>query len=241
LNICLNARDALHSAQTAQPRIEITLTRSHGGSVSMRISDNGPGMDEATRGRVFEPFFSTKEVGRGTGLGLASAYAIVSEHQGRIRCESGPGRGACFEVELPPSAAMPERPPIKVTQEPARGSETILVVDDEPLVRRACAAMLAHGGYRVLQAEDGQQAVDLVRSRREPVALVLLDRSMPGLSGDQIVARLREIDAELPVAMLTGQPGHGPLDPFTIALAKPIDAGQLLREVRRAIDRRRHA
>jgi CheY-like chemotaxis protein len=196
-------------------------------------------MDESTRQRVFEPFYSTKEVGRGTGLGLSSAYAIVSEHQGRIRCESSPGRGACFEIELPPSAAAPNRPPPAATREPARGSETILVVDDEPLVRRACAAMLTHGGYRVLQAEDGRQALDILRSRRENVAMVLVDRSMPGMSGEQMVARLREIDADLPVAMLTGQPGHYPPDPFTITLTKPIDATQLLHEVRSAIDQRK--
>jgi two-component system cell cycle sensor histidine kinase/response regulator CckA len=243
LNICLNARDALLDAHVDQPRIDITLmpAPSAGGSVCMRISDNGPGMDEATRRRVFEPFFSTKEVGRGTGLGLASAYAIMTEHHGRIRCESLPGRGACFEIELPLSAAAPERARIVLAQEPARGSETVLVVDDEPLVRRACAAMLAHGGYRVLQAEDGQKALELVQSRSEPIAMVLLDRSMPGLSGDQIVARLHELDAELPVALLTGQPGQGDCEPTTLTLSKPIDAMQLLRAVRSAIDERRSA
>ena len=243
LNICLNARDALLDAQTEEPRIDITLlpSPSAGGSVCMRISDNGPGMDEATRRRVFEPFFSTKEVGRGTGLGLASAYAIITEHQGRIRCESLPGRGACFEIELPLSTAAPERPQPTPRTEPARGSETVLVVDDEPLVRRACAAMLAYGGYRVLQAEDGHKALELVRSRSEPIAMVLLDRSMPGLCGDQIVARLRELEPDLPVALLTGQPGNGNSEPSTLTLSKPIDATQLLWAVRCAIDQRRSA
>lgn len=241
LNICLNARDALLDAQTLDPQIEITLAPGAHGTVCMRVSDNGPGMDEATRRRVFEPFFSTKEVGRGTGLGLASAYAIISEHQGRIRCESRPQRGACFEIELPLSAAAPESRQSAPPVEPARGSETVLVVDDEPLVRRACAAMLAHGGYRVLQAEDGHKALELVRSGREPIAMVLLDRSMPGLCGDQIVARLRELDAELPVALLTGQPGNGNSEPATLTLSKPIDATQLLRAVRRAIDKRHSA
>jgi signal transduction histidine kinase len=101
LNVCLNAKDALEEAKPQRPRIDLALTGSPDGGVTIRITDNGHGMDEATSARVFEPFFTTKGVDRGTGLGLASAYAIVTEHRGRIRCVSALGRGAMFEIDLP--------------------------------------------------------------------------------------------------------------------------------------------
>ncbi|HKU44407.1 MAG TPA: ATP-binding protein, partial [Polyangiales bacterium] len=156
LNICINARDALEGSANEVPRITIRVARNAGESASISVRDNGPGMDESTRARVFEPFFTTKAVGRGTGLGLASAYAIVTDHGGSIRCESRPGEGTCFEIRLPAAAQLEEANPAgPLAPELPQGDETVFVIDDELLVRRATRAMLEHGGYRVLECGDG--------------------------------------------------------------------------------------
>src|SRR5262249_2354800 len=154
---CLNARDAVEEGERAGRRIAVELdaiTTANAGGVStpalrVRISDNGVGMTAGVRARIFEPFFTTKEVGRGSGLGLATAYAIVSEHGGTLTCESVPGEGTTFTLVLPALAdAVYESvsPPPSVRG----GTETILVVDDERMVRKVVRSVLEPAGYRVL-------------------------------------------------------------------------------------------
>jgi PAS domain S-box-containing protein len=240
LNICINARDALESAGTPKPAIRLAVERTAAGDVRIRVTDNGPGMDEPTRVRVFEPFFTTKEIGRGTGLGLASAYAIITDHGGTIRCESRLGQGATFEIELP---AMKQRDASEREEphpvEPPRGSETVVVVDDEPAVRRATRLLLEHGGYRVLECADGEEALRTVSRERDAIDLVLLDRSMPGLSGEEVFERLQELAEDVPVVLLTGQPAtSATAERAAAVLSKPVELATLLQTLRSILDAR---
>ena len=236
LNICLNARDAFAQAETEAPRIQILIDRGSSGMVRIRVSDNGPGMDEATRSRVFEPFFTTKAVGHGTGLGLASAYAMVMEHHGRIRCESRLGEGSTFELELPAveiAELASVRKPIESFE---RGSGTVLIVDDEPLVRRAVRGMLERGGYKVFESVDGIDGLETFTEKQNEIDLVLLDQSMPGLSGDQVLLKLMEMAPQVPVVLLSGLPGPAArLGHATAVLTKPADASTLLCTIRDGI------
>jgi CheY-like chemotaxis protein len=244
LNICINARDALEQGGTRDPYIRLEVERTAEGRARVRVFDNGPGMDEQTRKRVFEPFFTTKEVGRGTGLGLASAYAIVAEHHGQITCQSELGVNTLFEVELPASdkpIKLSVKPPL-VSSAAISGNETVLLIDDEPLVRRAAAAMLAFGGYRVLEADGGAEGLDIFMRRGREISLVLLDRSMPGIPGEQVAQRLHELDPAIPIVLLSGQPGPAPAAAHaTAVLSKPVDAQTLLTAIRDGIDRNRRA
>jgi CheY-like chemotaxis protein len=236
LNICLNARDAFAQAETESPRIQILIDRGSPGMVRIRVSDNGPGMDEATRSRVFEPFFTTKGVGHGTGLGLASAYAMVMEHHGRIRCESRPGEGSTFELELP-AVEFGDPPSLRRPVESfERGAGTVLIVDDEPLVRRAVRGILERGGYKVLESVDGIDGLETFSQQRDSIDLVLLDQSMPGLSGDQVLLKLMELAPQVPVVLLSGLPGPAArLSHATAVLTKPADASTLLCTIRDGI------
>jgi PAS domain S-box-containing protein len=233
LNICLNARDAFAQAETESPRIRIAIDRGSEGMVRIRVSDNGPGMDEATRSRVFEPFFTTKAIGHGTGLGLASAYAMVTEHHGRIRCESRLGEGSTFELELPSVELGEPLSARKPSDSFERGTGTILIVDDEPLVRRAVRGILERGGYKVIESVDGIDGLQTFTQKRETIDLVLLDQSMPGLSGDQVLLKLIEMEPFLPVVLLSGLPGPAArLAQATAVLTKPADASTLLCAIR---------
>ena len=236
LNICLNARDAFAHAETESPRIQILIDRGSPGMVRIRVSDNGPGMDEATRSRVFEPFFTTKAVGHGTGLGLASAYAMVMEHHGRIRCESRPGEGSTFELELPAVALTEPASVDKPVESFERGTGTVLIVDDEPLVRRAVRGILERGGYKVLESVDGIDGLETFTQERDNIDLVLLDQSMPGLSGDQVLLKLMEMAPQVPVVLLSGLPGPAARFGHAAAvLTKPADASTLLCTIRDGI------
>jgi two-component system, cell cycle sensor histidine kinase and response regulator CckA len=239
LNMCINARDALEEAPNDDPRIELRLERGSGSTVRLRVIDNGPGMDEATRSRLFEPFFTTKEIGRGTGLGLASAYGIVLDHQGTISCQSAPGEGAAFSIELPLAhGKAAAAAPLAASLSENRGdqTETILLIDDEPLVRRALSSLLKDAGFRVLEAGDGREGLTALESRTT-VDLILLDRSMPNMSGDEFLAELRVRRPQLPVILLTGQPGSE-LDSHEslTVISKPPRRATLLSMIRQKLD-----
>jgi CheY-like chemotaxis protein len=195
-------------------------------------------MDERTRSRVFEPFYTTKEVGRGTGLGLATVYAIVSDHGGRVTCESQLGHGATFEIELPGSTEVAKtelEPPREI---PATAVKTILIVDDQELVRRTTRAVLSRFGYRVVESCDGEQALAMIASRSVRVDLIVLDRSMPGMSGECVLNRLRELAPEVPVVLCSGQPFEATAMANAAAvLLKPISRDELLRTLRHLLHR----
>jgi PAS domain S-box-containing protein len=237
LNLCLNCRDAFDVGKTAAPHVTISVDGSRSEFVRVRVTDNGPGMDETTRARVFEPFFTTKVNGRGTGLGLSSAYAIVADHGGLIHCESISGEGTSFELELPRSGAALNTPVVPRRIEASGGSETLLLIDDEELVRRALRNVLESAGYRVLEAAGGADGIATYEREREQISLVLLDRSMPEMSGETVLRRLLELGVRAPVMFVTGH--QGGIDERCGAvrvLPKPVDRETLLLAVREVID-----
>jgi CheY-like chemotaxis protein len=193
-------------------------------------------MDESTRIRVFEPFFTTKELGRGTGLGLASAYAIVRNHGGAFEVTSALGKGSTFFLYLPASK-KPVASRESVMPAVERGHETILLVDDEPSLRRSTGLMLEELGYRVLTAADGREALERFRENESAVSAVILDMIMPGLGGAETFASLREQAGGLPILLSSGYSqdaranallGQGP----TAFLQKPFRLEELSKKLR---------
>ncbi len=240
LNLVLNARDAVAPGG----RIEIqtgSVDRSPGGgrAVRIRVRDDGAGMDTQTRARIFEPFFSTKPEGRGTGLGLATVYGIVQQHQGTVAVHSEPGMGSTFEIVLP---ALPQGTPLPVpaAQAPTlpRGNETVLVVEDTDPVRDAARAALRRLGYDVLTAAGGAEALALLEQHAGPVHLLLTDVRMPGMSGPEVAQRVRASRPGIRVLYMTGYGGDalaGTLvDPRDI-VEKPFTLDGLGRRVREAL------
>jgi PAS domain S-box-containing protein len=261
MNLCVNARDAimehLEGTRDVTPppggyRIEIAVQnfvvgedycRIHpyarrGEFVAAAISDNGSGMDEATQQRVFEPFFTTKKLGRGTGLGLSTVYGIVKQHEGWVGLESRIGTGSTFRVFLPRAAEATEDPSVPAADRrpgTSKGKETILLADDEDMIRNLARQILELHGYSVITASDGQEAIDLYLRRRGKVDLVLLDQTMPHLSGREVLERIRNLDPGAKVVMSSGYPS-GETEGASGFLPKPYRADSLLRIVRETLD-----
>lgn len=243
MNVCLNARDALESVPHAERSIRVdvdAVPRESNGSgpdewVRVRIADNGPGMSEEVRTHVFEPFFTTKAVGKGSGLGLATAYAIVNNHGGRILCDSAPDMGTTFTILLPaldaPAPALPRAKSV-----PSGGTETILIVDDEGPVRSAVRSVLEREGYTVLEAADGELGIDLFRREQHRIALTLLDFSMPGVQGEEVLRAILRERPSARVVAFTGYPPDVAPDGLLAVLEKPVEVDELLRVVRELCD-----
>jgi two-component system, cell cycle sensor histidine kinase and response regulator CckA len=168
----------------------------------LEVRDNGVGMDEETRRRIFDPFFSTKFLGR--GLGLSAALGIVRRHRGAIRVESEPGKGTAVEVLFPARAEVPIPAEIeKPAAAPGKG--TILVVDDEEMIRTLLVATLERSGYQVLLAENGAEALSVFSRNAERISLVVLDLVMPVMSGDEVLPHLFLYKPQIPVIVSSGQ------------------------------------
>ena len=244
MNLLLNARDALSEVQGRPLRIEVRARaldgreaarrqlQAVGPYVELQISDTGCGMDVATRRHMLEPFFTTKPVGRGTGLGLATAWATVQAHRGFLECDSEPGEGTTFSLLLPAK----EQPVASASSDSAFDSRSgagrvILVVDDEAAVARTNAAVLASAGFRVVCAASGDEALELARVTT--VDAVVLDYSMPGLSAQDTLAGLRGHWPGIPVVCLSGL--GMTLEGATSQLTKPASRGELLAAVEKAL------
>lgn len=208
LNLCINAEDALRGVDGGFVELSLDVEERTGADSTavLRVRDNGCGMSEKTRRRLGEPFFTTKPAGAGTGLGLATAYATVQELGGEIHCTSAPGEGTEFMVTLPVADfGTPPEPPRETKLNVAeQGEATVLVVDDEPLVRSALALALRRRGHRVEQASTGREGLALVEAGASSYDAVILDLSMPGLSGETVLAKLRRDAPDLPVIVLSG-------------------------------------
>ncbi|MDZ4164530.1 MAG: response regulator [Smithellaceae bacterium] len=208
--------------------------------VKISVTDNGTGMDEKTRERIFDPFFTTREMGRGTGLGLATVYGIIKGHGGMINVYSEPGCGTSFTIYLPASEkeALKEKTMVGTI---ARGTETILLVDDEKMVLEVTGTMLETLGYRVFVASSGQGAIDIYLENRNEVALVILDMIMPGISGGETFNRLREINPEIKVLLSSGYALNGQAQEIMNRgcngfLQKPFQLEIFSRKVREMLD-----
>jgi PAS domain S-box-containing protein len=241
LNLLINARDALREVCDRTPRIRVSveahaplisvpggLADLRGDFVIIRVEDNGSGMDDATRARVFEPFFTTKAEGRGTGLGLAMVAVVLKEHDGAVACESTPGVGTSFWLALP--YASPHTRQVDVdTREVdvlAGPRATVLLVDDEEMIRTAVGTLLRDAGHRVMLARDGLEALAMYEAERKDIDLVLLDQSLPGLSGSAVFAGLLAIDPDVCVVSFSGR--AEPLSGTMAVVNKPVSSHDLL-------------
>ena len=206
----------------------------------LSIIDTGEGMDEETMAHLFEPFFTTKKPGQGSGLGLASAYRIIKNHHGAIGVQSEKGKGATFDIYLPASQAVPQVLAPREGQV-ISGHGTILVVDDEPLLRRVAGKLLQKLGYSVLEASSGQNALDIFQEQGAEIDLVILDLIMPGLNGFQTLERLRVLNPRVPVLMCSGYDDDEAqeLPPGVNFLAKPYPLETLSQRVSEALERAR--
>jgi len=251
MNLCANARDAMPAGgvitiETGNVVINGEFIVSHpwaapGRYVMLSVSDTGKGMDEATLERVFEPFFTTKGPGRGTGLGLASVYGIVKQHEGLIHAYSEPGRGTTFKIYLP----IVERCAAEIVEihdGPLRGgSETLLLVEDDGDVREALAAGLAAQGYTLLTAEDGEVARSLLEERDWLIDLVISDTVMPRMGGMELLRAVVKRAPSLPFLLLSGYSEETALEGDALPthvefLQKPFGIDLLLRTIRRMLD-----
>ncbi|HXE73003.1 MAG TPA: ATP-binding protein, partial [Candidatus Nitrosotenuis sp.] len=240
LNLVVNARDAMPSGG------ELTLetSRTEEGQALLAVLDTGCGMDSETLSRAFEPFFTTKPAGVGTGLGLSTTYAVVSQCGGSIRIDSQPGQGTAVRIWLPGGVSEGEEAPASGgrSRRPAEG-ETILVVEDEATVRKLVRQVLEREGYRVLVAADGQEALELCRSHPGLIDLLLTDVVMPGLSGPQVASRARELRPFMQVLYMSGYNDdrllrHGIEESSVAFLQKPFTAEVLAERVRELLDSR---
>ncbi len=216
INLAVNAAHAMDGKGTlaiCSEEVELdeaaaaALGTVRGSHVRIRVIDTGSGMDEPTRLRVFEPFFTTKPLGQGTGLGLATAWGVMQGHGGAIAVESQPGHGTTFTLHLPLTAAMPTavapRPSEPGPSESHATSATVLVVDDEPMVRRGTRRILERKGYTVLEASNGAEALELFARQGAVIGLVILDMGMPVMGGPECFTRLRAL-SDVPVLVATG-------------------------------------
>jgi len=251
MNLALNARDAMPQGgkltiKTAEVTLGQEYAREHidaepGPYVMLAVSDTGHGMDEETQSHIFEPFFTTKEAGRGTGLGLSTVFGVVKQSKGRISVSSEPGRGATFTIYLP---SVPDRPEAEEARqarpETLRGTETVLLVEDEQMVRRAVRDVLQRNGYGVLVASNAGEALLISEQHTGFIHLLVTDVVMPRMSGPDLVERLNPWHPEMKVLYVSGYTDnaiaeHGVPDPGVALLQKPFSVESLLQKVRQVL------
>ncbi len=249
LNLFVNAWQAMPGGgnlilKTANVPLDLSTVSPYGlppgPYVKISVTDSGLGMDENTRRRIFEPFFTTKEMGRGTGLGLASAYGIIKNHNGIIDVESKIGEGTTFTVSLPASKKMVQK---ETDQEGEilRGPETVLLVDDESMIIEVGAEILEALGYNVLTARNGPEAIEVFRANKDSVDIVVLDMIMPGMGGGDAYDQLREVDPDVKVLLSTGYSLRGEASEILKRgcngfIQKPFNIKMLSQKLREILD-----
>jgi len=248
MNLATNARDAMPDGGRLTISTRVSRLEGHvfadgspaaGRYALLTLADTGVGIAKQEQERIFEPFFTTKEVGRGTGLGLSMAYGIIRQHNGWITVESEVGGGSVFTICLP---LVGERDVVGTVpaESPPRGTETILLVEDDEQVLHVNKAMLEENGYRVIPARDGAEAVELFRAEGGAIALAVIDVVMPLMSGRQVYDQLSELNPRLRVIFTSGYPADT-LDRTGVPenshfMAKPVNSAEFLRTVRKLLD-----
>jgi two-component system, cell cycle sensor histidine kinase and response regulator CckA len=253
LNLAVNARDAMPSGgeltiETTNRTFDETYVQDHPGAkagqyVRIAMSDTGVGMDQETLSHIFEPFFTTKEEGKGTGLGLSTVYGIIKQSEGYINCYSEPGKGTTFTIYLPLTCAGVDKPLAAPTTTAAnKGTETILLVDDDSAVRSLARVALGKAGYTVIEASGGEEALAAVLAGKISVALLVADVVMPRMSGKELADKLRKISPTARVLYISGYTEnvishHEILEEGIDFLQKPFSAAELLTAAREILDR----
>jgi CheY-like chemotaxis protein len=252
INLAVNARDAMPRGgkfvlETSNVRLDELYAEQHasispGNYVMLAVSDTGTGMDAATSSRIFEPFFTTKEVGKGTGLGLATVYGIVQHSGGHIQVYSELGRGTTFKIYLPSAEhklGIASQPFVESIA-PARAKTTILLVEDDEIMRKMTRKLLEQHGYGVVEAQDGKAAMDWVTSHDNGIDLLLTDVVMRGLSGPELAGRLNDSHPAMKVVFMSGYTGellgNGQNFGGITLLEKPFTRATLLNTLHEALD-----
>ncbi|MEP7119575.1 MAG: response regulator [Byssovorax sp.] len=251
MNLVVNARDAMPTGgkltiETGNVVLDEGFAREHPGvtpgpHVMLSVTDTGVGMDKATQSRIFEPFFTTKDREKGTGLGLSTAFGIVQQSRGTIWVYSELGKGTSFKVYLPRVDALVDRPPSPESLTRLRGSETILLVEDEDQVRAVARSILRKHGYQVLEARNAGEALLICEAHAEPIDLLLTDVVMPQMSGPALAKRLLEVRPGMKVLCMSGYTDdsivrHGVLEAEMEYLQKPFTPQTLTKRVREVLD-----
>ncbi len=250
MNLAVNARDAMPEGgnlaiRTQRAQFDSDQAQRHqpmapGDYVLLSVSDTGTGMDKQTQTHIFEPFFTTKERGRGTGLGLATVYGFVKQIGGYVWVDSEPGMGSTFAIYLPvTSEATPQNAPAPAAAAPVRGAGTILLVEDEESLRTLTHTILEQNGYTVIEACNGMEAVEIARDHNGPISLLLTDMVMPGMNGQAVAEKVRQIHPGIKVAFMSGYTGYSSQDADsldTVIIAKPFTRNILLQKLSEALE-----
>ncbi len=248
MNLAAHARDAMptggkltiatRNVQVDAATFAVLPEKGPGSYVLLEVSDTGSAMDEEARQHIFEPFFTTNSTGKATGLGMAAIYGIVRQSGGAIAVESQPGQGSTFQVLFPRIHGSSSTQALaRIEKGSLRGSETILVAEDQDHVRRLTCRLLKNRGYQVLEARSDPEALALAERYDGSIHLLLTDVVMPGMTGKELAEHLRPLRPETPAIFMSGYPGdalapHGLLDAGVEFLPKPFDPDSLLRKVR---------
>lgn len=252
LNLATNARDSMPSGgvitiTTEQAELDEAFVRAHGYGEPGRyalitFTDSGEGMEESVQQRIFEPFFTTKETGKGTGLGLSVCYGIIKQHNGYIVCSSEPGKGTSFRIYLPLIQSSAEHEAAAPVIPPRGGAETILVAEDDANVRSLVSSILTEFGYKIIEAQDGEEAVTRFIERPDEIQLCLFDVIMPKKNGLDACQEIRKMRSGIRVLFMSGYQADiskqdGPLKDGLDLIMKPLVPRELLKRVREMLER----
>lgn len=253
MNLVVNARDAMpaggkltietHNVQIDEPYLRTHLEAPGGPCVMLVVTDTGCGMDESTQANIFEPFFTTKEPGKGTGLGLATAYGIIKQSGGNITVYSEPGQGTTFKIYLPAHEMMAQSLAVASASPVARGGhETILLVEDEAMVRSLVQSILQAEGYTVLEAGHGSKALILAAQHQGSIDLLVTDVVMPDMSGRELAEQLKTLRPQIKLLYMSGYTDdavvrHGLLTAEVEYLSKPFSPSSLISKVREVLNK----
>jgi CheY-like chemotaxis protein len=252
LNLALNAQDAMPDGgtlvlETGPVYLDEGYCRNHegvapGNYVMLSVSDTGLGMGKETMEKMFEPFYTTKEVGKGTGLGLSTVYGIVKQHSGHISVYSEPGKGTSFRIYFPWTKLPADRTgDTEMKAEPAMGKETVLVVEDNEQVRTLSCEILKQYGYKVIDTPDGKSALEMLQAFSDPVHLMITDVIMPDMNGKELYEKISKMYPDIKTLFMSGYPEdvishHGVLEAELNFIQKPFSLNDFVGKVRDVLD-----